>query len=89
MSTQPKINLQGALDTFKKSNDALMPIFEAITNSLEAIAVKSFGESEEPNISITLDYSGNEHGPKNLEAAIIEDNGIGFTDKTLVALRNS
>lgn len=81
MPTQPKINLQGALDTFKKSNDALMPIFEAITNSLEAIAVKIFEKNEEPIIKIVLDYSGTAEGPRNLEAATIEDNGVGFTDE--------
>lgn len=81
MPTQPKINLQGALDTFKKSNDALMPVFEAISNSLEAIASKEFSKSEEPTIKILLDYSGNPEGVKNLEAAIVEDNGIGFTQE--------
>lgn len=84
MSTQPKLNLKGALDTFKKSGDALVPVFEAITNSLEAIAAKDFNDEEEPAIKITLDYSGSEGGPKNLQAAIIEDNGIGFTNENYV-----
>lgn len=81
MPTQPKINLQGALDTFKKSNDALIPVFEAISNSLEAIAAKDFSKGEEPTIELKLDYSGNSDGPRNLEAVIIEDNGVGFTNE--------
>ena len=73
------MNLEGALATFKKSDDALGPIFEAITNSLEAIATKTFEVDEKPNITVTLDFSGSEDGLRNLQAAIIRDNGVGFT----------
>lgn len=81
MVTQAKLNLKGALETFKKSNNSLVPIFEAIANSLEAITTKNYSPNETPEITVTLDYSGVQDEVSNLQAVYIEDNGIGFTDE--------
>ena len=81
-NSKPFMNLSGAMDIIKKSKNPLTPIYEAMTNSLEALTQKglkvgnSVGE-----ISIILHFTGVLDQEKDLEQILITDNGIGFTDE--------
>lgn len=78
-----------AFSEIKKSKDQLQPIYEAFTNSLEAIRMlKSNGDNG--LITIKLVFSANLFTTKednyDFQEIIIEDSGIGFNDKEFARL---
>lgn len=85
------INYAGTLHKIKKSNDQLQPIFEAFTNSLEAIALLT-EKTDVGQISIQLKYNSNlfskEKKDYDFEEIVVEDTGIGFTDSEFNRLEN-
>lgn len=70
----------------KKADNKLQPIFEAITNSLEAIKL----DDSESSGKITLKqkiYTDTFRNFENVEF-LLEDNGIGFTEKEFHRMEN-
>lgn len=51
-------SFQGLMDSIKKSKYPLAPVYEAITNSLEAIFQKDHKEGEKLEITVTFDFAG-------------------------------
>lgn len=78
------ISYAGSLDKIKKNPDQLQPLYEAFTNSLEAIRQLNV-DSENGWITITLSFMPNllstETGSLDLQSISIEDSGIGFNDE--------
>ncbi|MCK4945074.1 MAG: hypothetical protein KAS59_02305 [Alphaproteobacteria bacterium] len=74
-----RMNLSGAMDFIKKSKYPLTPLYEAITNSLEAISQRDFSSGEEPLITVRLYFTGLINEIKELQKIEIIDNGEGFT----------
>ena len=77
MSTT-QADTKGVLRIVKKSKDYLTPLFEAFTNSLEAIEAKYGAQSaKDGHIVITLEVSksGEQFA---FEKMSIYDNGVGF-----------
>ena len=76
------IYYEGVLREVKKSKLSLRPVFEAFTNSLEAIQIrKNRGDDFIPEIDISI-YSTQTTGDEfEFSKLIIKDNGIGFDDK--------
>lgn len=73
---KPLMNLSGAMDLIKMSKNPLAPIYEAITNSLEALAQRdSFNSGE---IEVRLFFTGLFESEDKLEQIDIVDNGVGF-----------
>lgn len=81
MTITPKMNLIGAMGLIKKANAPLIPLYEALTNSLEALASKNFADLHKPEIVITFNFVGLTNEDKDLDTIEIFDNGIGFTDE--------
>ncbi len=83
------MNYPGLLKRIKKSKNYLQPIYEAFTNSLEAIKMCNGCKRE---ITISLNFKGtlfsNDNDVKNLQSISIIDTGIGFTDKGFDRLKN-
>jgi hypothetical protein len=77
-----RISLDGMLDFIPKSRRALTPIYEAISNSLEAISERraAGGWTETGVISVRLDFRGLLAETRSLERIVVTDNGIGFDD---------
>ncbi len=85
------IDYSGQLKKIPKAkNNFLQPLFEAFTNSLEAI--KMLKSSNKKEIKIKLNFSdnlfSNETEERNFQSLEISDNGIGFTDKEFQRLQN-
>jgi hypothetical protein len=86
----------GTLPTIKKKeNVPLQPIYEAFTNSLEAIFEKKENTTK-GQITISLffvkDMLSNEDGVYKFQKIVIEDTGIGFNDinySRLINLRDN
>ena len=72
------LHLPGYYESFKKSTDVLVPIFEAISNAWE-----SFPENqEERNIGLRIHYENLlDIGIKNVDKIEVIDNGIGFNEE--------
>lgn len=73
------MNIGGAMDLIPKSKYPLTPLFEAITNSLEAISQRDLPDDEKPKITVTLHFTGLLDEVNELLKIEIEDNGAGFT----------
>ncbi len=78
---------EGVLKSVAKSPNKLQPIFEAITNSLEALALLKRQHSEstgkiivEFHYTKTL-FTDTEEGKVDFDKIIIKDNGIGFDNE--------
>ncbi len=84
MSSKADVNLAGALGLIKKSSNFFASIFEAVTNSFEAINEKEFEENETPVIDINFYFSSVLNEVKNFERVEIIDNGLGFTDQSFL-----
>lgn len=69
------------MDSIKKSKYPLAPIYEAITNSLEAIFQKEYRAEEKPEITVTFDFTGLLENEATFSSVTIQDNGIGFNDE--------
>lgn len=74
------IDLKGAMDLIGKSKHTFSPLYEAITNSLEAIFQKQYSEEEKPEITITFHFAGLIDEVQELNWIEIIDNGIGFNN---------
>ena len=76
------MNLNGAMDLIKMSKNPLAPIYEAITNSLEALAQRT-GEHQKiaGEIEVRFYFSGLLADHKDLESIEIIDNGAGFIEE--------
>jgi hypothetical protein len=79
--TTQDLMFRGVLHDIKKSKVSLQPIFEAFTNAIEAIKIKS---SLEPmfkgNISIRINAIETTVESTEFVSLSITDNGIGFND---------
>lgn len=78
------MNFAGALSQIPKSKNMLTPVYEAVTNSLEAIDQRSaFPSFDSPSglIEIQFLFSGLLDDGKELEQVVIIDNGIGFNNE--------
>jgi len=75
------MNLSGAMDLIKMSKNPLSPIYEAMTNSLEALAQRNVEEEFSGEIVVNFYFTGLLEESKELEQVEIADNGIGFTDE--------
>lgn len=78
------MNLSGAMDLIKMSKNPLTPVYEAITNSLESLAMKferEVSDQTDPEIEVKFYFTGLLEEYKDLEQVEIVDNGIGFTDE--------
>ncbi|MBY0425898.1 MAG: ATP-binding protein, partial [Cytophagales bacterium] len=85
------INYVGALPKIKKSSEILQPVFEAFTNSLEAIKIADNQTNDDfINLKICFrkDLFSSQSSSLNFESFIIEDSGIGFNDKEFERLIN-
>ena len=84
---------EGLLRSIKKSKYPLAPIYEAITNSFEAILEKEYLENETPEIKVHFNFKNLLQEAKTLDFIKVSDNGIGFTnnnyDRYHIALDNS
>ena len=68
------------LNTVKKSSNPMQPIFEAFTNSLEAIDLIK-NKKEKGSITINCYFNKDAFKGIELDKIIIEDTGKGFDDK--------
>jgi len=77
------INYVGTLPKLSKNDRELQPIFEALTNSFEAIKLAN-NKRTKKKVIIKVVFSPNlfseQENTHNFEEFIIEDNGIGFND---------
>ena len=88
---------KGELPTIKKKeNMPLQPIYEAFTNSLEAVIEKKSTDISKEYITISLyftkDLFSKESEMFNFQKIVIEDSGIGFNDinyKRFLDIRNN
>ncbi len=85
------INYAGTLPKIRKSAEQLQPIFEAFTNSLEAIRMS--GQTENNGyITIKLNHQSNlfskEQKDFDFVSIEIEDSGIGFNNIEFERLEN-
>ena len=80
-SKTPLMNLEGAMGLIKKSTYPLAPLYEAMTNSLESIAQRTFNENEQGEITVKLHFTGLIDEIKELKKIEVIDNGIGFTEE--------
>lgn len=78
----------GVLKGIKKASNPLQPIFEVITNSFEAIDMRSkLNAPFEPFITIELFYNETtDKQPDGLAEVHVTDNGIGFDDSNFKRL---
>ncbi len=84
------ISYRGRIEKIKKSNEKLQAIFEAFTNSLEAISLLE-EKKNNGQIKIQLFFSDIKEElfiNKKLEKIIIEDTGIGFNEENFNRLKN-
>jgi hypothetical protein len=75
---------EGVLKGVKKSQDKLQPLYEAFTNSFEAILLchNDKEKNEQKKIDITLNYASDLLSPNaQLNSIVITDNGIGFDEE--------
>lgn len=78
----------GILKSIKKSSNVLQPLFEAFTNSMEAIRLRqNNGDSFNAYINIILDFKYDLLGESiDFVSMTIEDNGIGFDEENFKRL---
>lgn len=76
------LNWRGLLKGFAKATNTIQPLFEAFTNSLEAIDMrKKSGDVFSPYIHIDFYFNQTLEGENDdLTRLVITDNGIGFDD---------
>jgi len=83
------IDYNGALNKTKKSDNNLQPIFEALTNAIEAIKLSN---RDDGKVLIRFYFDKTLHSDENKNYSYnrieIEDNGIGFNDKEFSRLIN-
>lgn len=80
MADISSVSLNGAMGLIKKSKFVLAPLFEALTNSLEAISAKEYSDNA-PKIDVDFHFDkGLFGGSKSLNKISIIDNGSGFDE---------
>lgn len=85
------ISYAGTLPKIRKSAEPLQPIFEAFTNSLEAISLlqnKSDNGQITNKLKLKSTLFSKEQKSYDFEEIIIEDTGIGFTKEEFERLEN-
>ncbi|PZR23497.1 MAG: ATP-binding protein, partial [Azospira oryzae] len=84
------ISYAGTLPKIKKSDNPLQPVFEAITNALEAIQMSSNKGKGEIVIKVNLLRSAFSTEEKyfDFDSVQVEDNGIGFNEEEFERLEN-
>lgn len=88
-----QIDFEGRVRNTKlRFSKALLPLFDAVINSIDAI--EELGSSNEGIIDILIERDknqqvllGDEHGP--IESFIIEDTGVGFNEENFVSFDTS
>jgi len=76
------LSFVGVLHDLKKSRTAMQPIFEAFTNALEAIKLKSkVAKNHKGEININIVSKERTDGGREFQSLSISDNGIGFNDE--------
>lgn len=83
------LNWRGVLKGIKKAANSLQPLYEAFTNSLEAIDLrKKKGDVFSSRVEINF-YFNQTIGYENCELSrvVIQDNGIGFDDDNFARLK--
>lgn len=78
----PGLNWRGLLKGFPKATNTIQPLFEAFTNSLEAIDMrKKNGDVFSPYIYVDFYFNQTVEGENDdLTRLVVTDNGIGFDD---------
>lgn len=71
------ISFKGLLKLIAKSSETYQPIFEAFTNSIEAIRGRFKENIFEGKIYIKI-YANELTSNKDFDSIVIEDNGVGF-----------
>lgn len=83
----PGVYYKEVLNDFPKSGNALQPLFEAFTNSLEAIHLRK-DQSTLGIITIKLfTWKTTDEEQRTFERLVIEDNGIGFDEENFDRLQ--
>lgn len=82
MTTAP-IDLVEAMRLLPRSRHPLAPIYEAVGNGLEAIALRQrkYGAGRDGLITVTWHFVGLLENASKLSHIEVTDNGIGFTDE--------
>ena len=77
------IDYKGQLQKIQKSNNKLQPLYEALTNSIEAIKLLEDDNKKEIFIKLFLvpKLFSDETNDFELSKLIIKDYGVGFNDK--------
>lgn len=80
---------KGILRSIPKSTDPLQPLYEAVTNSLEAIDIRRKVETEySPFITLEFFFNSDTEGNNDgLSSLVITDNGIGFDEQNFKRLK--
>lgn len=83
------LNWRGLLKGFPKATNLMQPLFEAFTNSLEAIDLrKKRGDDFSPYIHVDFYFNETiEQENDGLSRLVITDNGIGFDDENFTRLK--
>lgn len=76
-----KTNFQGLMGTIKKSKHRLAPVYEAMTNALEATLQKQYNEDEKPLITVVFDFATLIEDHPTLNYITVSDNGKGFDEE--------
>ncbi len=84
------ISYAGTLPKIRKSDNPLQPVFEAVTNALEAIQMSSNKGKGEILIKINLVKSAFSSEEKyfDFDSIQVEDNGVGFNEQEFDRLEN-
>lgn len=87
--TSDGLNWRGLLKGFPKATNLMQPLFEAFTNSLEAIDMrKEQGDDFSPYIRLDFYFNQTiENENDGLTRLSITDNGIGFDDDNFARLK--
>jgi len=83
------LNWRGLLKGFAKATNTIQPLFEAFTNSLEAIDMrKKIGDVFSPYIHVDFYFNQTLEGENDsLTRLVVTDNGIGFDDDNFYRLK--
>lgn len=86
--TNKDLYWKGILKGIAKSSDPLQPMYEALTNSLEAIDMRRKKEIYNPSVTLDFYFNTNlEEGNDGLSRLVVTDNGIGFDDSNFKRLQ--